>query len=151
VGDTLSLEAFVGLLHLLVSVEGRGVSNVDSASLRSGFRGEVAFATAHFLVAPVIVATSGMVGTVPTLLARMFAELQPLRLFAPPVRLDDFSIELVWPRRLDLEPSQVWLRQLIVEVVRVRSRFPSGFLGASMSLAPVRPRETHGNDNDLLS
>lgn len=111
----MTLEAYAAASHVVASVEGRGTSNVDSALAALGLSRRIGLAVPHFLVIPHVVAASAMIATVPSRLAQAFAG-NGLALFAPPLALEDFSVQLVWHQRRDRDPAHLWLRDLIAEI-----------------------------------
>jgi DNA-binding transcriptional LysR family regulator len=114
--EGLTLEAYVALPHVLTAVEGRGTSNVDSALAAIGLSRRIGLSVPHFLVVPFVVAATRMIATVPTRLAEAYAGMAGLALHPPPVPLEDFSLQMVWHQRSDLQAPQAWLRELIAEV-----------------------------------
>jgi DNA-binding transcriptional LysR family regulator len=87
-GQGLTLERFVALSHLALVVTGRGEAPVDIALARLGLSRRVAMRLPHFLVAPMLVAGSDMVLSLPRRLARVAAAMVPLAVLELPLRLD---------------------------------------------------------------
>lgn len=111
----LTLRSYAELGHVLVSPFGGRGSIVTRALAAHGRAHRVAVQTRHFLVAPLLVAQSDLVATVPRLLAERFAELLPLRILAPPIRFAGLRIDMVWHGRTTDEPAQRWFRNVVAE------------------------------------
>jgi DNA-binding transcriptional LysR family regulator len=113
VKDKLSLEHYLSLRHVLVAPGGGPGSLVDTELQRRGLERRVALRVSNFLVAPVVVAETDFISTMPELLARRMAKRYRLRLVPPPLRLPRFGLSLAWHPRLDHDPAQRWLRDFV--------------------------------------
>lgn len=120
VGETLTIEEFVALDHALVGPRGRRGGFVDSELARLGLSRRVALMVPHFLVAPMVVAKSDLILTLPERVARTFAAILPLRIVPTPapLTLAGFDVSQIWHERQRHDPGHVWLRGLIVDVCR---------------------------------
>jgi DNA-binding transcriptional LysR family regulator len=118
VRDTLTLEDYVDLPHAFVAPRGRKGGAVDSALAKRGLERRVAVAVPHFLVMPTVIASSDLIVTLASRVARSFAEHLPLRLFEPPIPLPSFSMQMTWHERAKSDPGHQWLRALLVDVTR---------------------------------
>lgn len=116
VRSRLGLKQFTELGHVLVSPFGGRAGLVDQALAGHERHRRVAVQTRHFLISPLLVATSDLVATVPRRLAEHFAKLLPLRVLRPPVAIAGFATKMVWHARTADEPAQQWLRKLLVEI-----------------------------------
>ena len=117
VGARLTLETFCSLEHILVSVRGSGFSaRIDDALAKLGRKRHGRLAVPHFLLVPEIVARSDMISALPERLARGYAG--RLRIFEPPVELEDFSVGQIWHERNQREPAQLWLRETLLDLAQ---------------------------------
>ena len=73
----------------------------------------MAVAVPHFLLAPHIVAGSDFVLTVGARVANAFAEILPVQVVAPPVKLPDFELRMYWHERQHRDPAQQWFRDIV--------------------------------------
>ncbi|MEM9489073.1 MAG: LysR family transcriptional regulator [Myxococcota bacterium] len=112
----ITLDRFLALPHALISPRGEGPGVVDTLLQQIGKQRRIALRIPYFLAAPLIVARSELILTAPTALARSFADLYPLDLFLPPLDLPSHEIVLVWHRRYDRDPANLWFRQQITAV-----------------------------------
>ncbi|MGK4007960.1 LysR family transcriptional regulator [Sorangium sp. So ce1036] len=118
VRSKLTLRAYASLPHALISPRGEGGGRVDEVLAEHGLTRRVALQIPHFLVAPLIVAQTDLVLTVPARIARAFAEMEALRIMKPPVELGGFSLDQVWHERQAKDPAHAWLRGLFAEIAR---------------------------------
>lgn len=109
-GETLDLETFCALDHVLVSARGRTSAVVDFALDAKGRKRRVAVVVPRFLEVPSLVASSDLCATIPASLAAHAARSLPLRIYPPPLGLPSFPLRLLWHRRADSDPGLAWLR-----------------------------------------
>lgn len=114
VGDTLDLETYCALDHIMVSPQGGGfVGPADAALAAHGRTRRVTRSAASFLMVPELVERSDMVALVPERIARNRAD--RLRLFEPPVPVPGFDLAMVWHDRTGDHPAQQWLRARLLD------------------------------------
>lgn len=118
VGETLTLDEFVALDHALVGPRGRRGGFVDTELQKLGLTRRVALMVPHFLVAPMVLAKSDLILTVPERIARAFAAILPLRVVPTPLPLKGFDVSQLWHERQSHDAAHAWLRGLIVEICR---------------------------------
>lgn len=114
VGETLDLDTWTRLGHALVSPLGGSGSVVDTALAALGRHRRVVLRVPYFLAAPLLIASSDLVLTLPRRVAMLLVELAPLRLLEPPIALPHFTQRMVWPTRLQDDPGHRWLRDVVV-------------------------------------
>ncbi len=118
VSDGLTLERFVAMPHILVTVTGRGGGAVDTALAQRGLSRHVAVRLPHFMAAPLVVAQTDMVLTVPSGLAKRIAVLAPLAILPSPIDLGGFDVSVAWHERLQDDPAHTWFRREVVSALR---------------------------------
>lgn len=116
VKGNLDLNTYISLQHLLISPTGTGASMMDTVLQAQGLSRNIVMRVPHFLVAPMIIAKSDLICTMPKRVAEPFAEAGWLKLLPPPLACPNFEIDLLWHKRFDADPGQAWLRDLIVDV-----------------------------------
>jgi len=114
----LTLRQYLELPHALIGVGPRGGGPVDEALAALGERRRVMLRIGGFLAAPLIVAQSDLVLTLPERLARMFADFAPLAIHRPPIELHAFSAMQMWHERRQRDPAHVFLRRLVADAAR---------------------------------
>jgi len=114
VTDTLSLEQYAAIPHLVITItDERSPTLVDAALTQRGLKRTIRVRTRYFMMAPHITATSDLLLTCPLQLARYFARVLPLRLLEPPVELPRYHEYQAWHRRFDADPAHRWLREVV--------------------------------------
>ena len=116
--EQLTLEKFVSLSHLAVIITGQGRSAVDDALSQHGLARRIAIRTPHFLVAPMIVAESDLILSIPRRLAYRIARSTPIEILELPIKIQPFTPSIIWHERQHYDPANVWLRNQIVEIAR---------------------------------
>ena len=114
----LSLKQFIDAQHLIVSAEGTGHAHaaVEKMLSRTIAPESIAARVPSFLAAPILVAHSDYVLTVPGRVGRVFAESLGLKVFPPPLKLPRFEVKQYWHERFHRDPANRWFRELIVSL-----------------------------------
>ena len=112
----LTLERFLALPQVLVAPGGSPGSLLDDALARLGQRRRIAVRVSSFLVAPLVVAGSDLVATLPARLARRMARSLPLVLRPSPVELAGFDLQMAWHERFRHDMGHAWFRRVLAEV-----------------------------------
>lgn len=111
----LTLQTYVELDHVLVSVDG-GVEGALDRALRAHDRTRrVTLRVPHFTSAPVAVATSDLVCTLASTVAWRAAELFGLRVLEPPIEVAPAPVVMAWPRVHETDPGRCWFRRVLAE------------------------------------
>lgn len=118
----LTLDRFASTGHLLVSPTGSGDAPVDIALRKLGRARRIVLRLPHFLAAPIVLAESDYVMTVPSRLAEVFAAMLPLVIEPPPLPVPGFSVEMAWHARSDDDPAHRFLRDAIVATTSAGDR-----------------------------
>lgn len=114
----LTLESFLALPHVLVSMRGQRAGIVDRELRALGLERRIHCVVAHFSVAPHVVARTDCVLTVPERIARVFARNLGLRIIEPPLRLPSTPLRVYWHGSTHHDPGNRWLRTQIGELAR---------------------------------
>lgn len=111
---SLTLDRFLALEHIVVSVTGVGPAPVDEALARIGRARRVKLRVPNFFAAVEIAARSDLIMTLPSSLARAAANMRRLVSLPPPLNLGIFTMSLAWHARQQDAPRHIWLRRAIV-------------------------------------
>lgn len=116
----LTLARFAEASHALIAPHGREGSFVDDALAARGAARRVAVAVPHFLIAPHLVATSDLLLTLASRVARILAKPLGLVVLAPPpeIRLERFTMYLLWHERTHRDTAHTWVRDLFLQTAR---------------------------------
>lgn len=109
----LSLAAYCGLDHLVVSPRGLPGSHVDAALAARGLSRRVALRVPHFNAAPFIVASTDLVTTLGQPLLQAAARFADLTILPPPLPLPTTDIVMVWHERTHTSPVHQLLRRIV--------------------------------------
>lgn len=110
-----SMKNYLELPHVLVSPEGELYGIVDQALTQQGKKRNVALTLPQMFAVPSIVAQTRMTATVMKRVALYSPFGRRLVLFPPPVELPVVAFDLIWHRRSDSHPAQLWFREFIAE------------------------------------
>lgn len=110
----LTLDRFLALEHIVVSVTGVGPAPVDEVLQRMGRTRRVRLRVPNFFAAVEIAARSDLIMTLPSSLARAAATMRRLVSLPPPLDLGTFTMSLAWHARQQDAPRHIWLRRVIV-------------------------------------
>jgi DNA-binding transcriptional LysR family regulator len=99
-----------------VSQSADATSGIDRALAAIGRSREVSLRVSHFLNVPMLVANTDLVAALSRRVAEPFAELLPIRIFEPPLRLRISRVGMVWHESLHDDPAQRWLRETVAEL-----------------------------------
>jgi DNA-binding transcriptional LysR family regulator len=117
--ERLTVEQYAQLGHIVVEAPGRSQEVFDQFLREKRIRLKVLLRTPHFMSVPVVVAETDAVAIVPQALGdfvRSYGGVQELPMpFLPPT----FQVNLFWHRSAQNDPSNMWLRELMI------SHFPS--------------------------
>jgi DNA-binding transcriptional LysR family regulator len=112
--QSLPLEAYAALDHVLVSPRGDTSGAVDRALADFGLKRRIALLVATYLALPAVLASSNLVATVPRRTAQQIAAMAEIGIM--PLAIDlSVQVSMAWHRRSTNEPAQAWLRALLIE------------------------------------
>lgn len=115
IGDTLSLDQFLGLDHIVVSQEGRSQERFERQVRELRLARRIALHSPHFMSVPLLVAGSDMMTVVPQAVGRIYARLLGLKLLPLPFTVPGVELRQFWHRRAHGDPAVFWLRKLVAE------------------------------------
>lgn len=113
-GRKLTLDRYLGLDHIVVSITGRGPAPMDDLLSGMGLSRRVRVRVPNFFAAVEIAASSDLVMTLPASLAGTAAGGERFVMRPPPVDPGRFALSLLWHARHQDAPRHVWLRRLVV-------------------------------------
>lgn len=109
----LTLDAFCGLDHVLVSYRGSAFRGVTDAALEQlGRRRKVALSVSSFLILPELLRASDMAAVVPE---RLVSGIAGIDLFDPPLAIPGFTKTAAWHERTHHDIAHRWLRELMFD------------------------------------
>ena len=111
-----SLDEFVAVPHMLISRTGSNVGIIDQKLAELGMERRIKLIVPHFLSAPLIVAKTDMILSLPYRIADQFTKIAPLVIFPVPLELPDYNLCMIWHPLRDKDPAHQWLRDKIIEI-----------------------------------
>jgi DNA-binding transcriptional LysR family regulator len=112
----LSLEAFVNLSHVLVTIRGDTTGVVDRMLADHNLQRRIALTTPHLLIVPSIVASSDLVATIASRAARYFSTIDAIELFDLLLTMPTWTVSMMWSKLADRDDANCWLRQTVQAV-----------------------------------
>jgi len=111
----MNLNTYLDLQHVLVSPEGQLHGLVDQALAQQGKKRKLALTLPQIFAVPAVVARTNMAATILKRVALYSQSSHRLILFPPPLALPEIVFHLIWHRRSDNHPAQVWFRGFIAK------------------------------------
>jgi DNA-binding transcriptional LysR family regulator len=131
---SLSLAQYTSLGHALVRAESRTEEVVERYLARRRIRRRIALTTPHFASAPMIVAQSDLIVTVPEPLARYFTRVSAdVRIIGMPFEPPRIALRQFWHRKFHDDARNAWLRNLVCRLFQARASPRSARAGALSS------------------
>jgi DNA-binding transcriptional LysR family regulator len=115
IASELSLPIYMQLGHIVVSPTERPGSVIDAVLQDQDLGRRVVLKTSHFLIAPLVVARTDLIATLPRAVARACAEFLELALYPPPIDAPGFPVRMVWHPRVHDHAPHRWLREQVMQ------------------------------------
>jgi LysR family transcriptional regulator, nod-box dependent transcriptional activator len=116
VGETLSLDEYMGLGHVVFRTEHKGNPWLERwFTKRYGDARRIEVTAQSFSLLPHLVIGTDRIATIQTRLARQYLKALPLKLITPPLELPKLSEVLQWNVHRDPDPASRWLRGILKE------------------------------------
>lgn len=107
----ISLDDYLKLSHIHISKRPSGIGHVDIALHKLGVTRRIALRAQHYLVAPYILDQSNLaISSI-----KSFARGRDLKTLDLPFEVEPLVLHLYWHSNKDLDPSNVWMRDLILK------------------------------------
>lgn len=118
-GEPLTLEAFCSLDHAAIEPAEATMYRavLDNALLDLGLTRRVAVSKPDFMGIPFLLEQSNLIATMPSRLARMFANRFALTTFAPPLDLPLLDVQMMWHKSTQHSEGHIWLRNLVSDIL----------------------------------
>jgi DNA-binding transcriptional LysR family regulator len=113
-----TLERYLGLNHVLVTINDDGGSAIDKVLDRDKLKRRIALRLPHFVAAMNIVSLSDLVITVPQSIARHFASQFKLEILETPVKRAPFTVVSYWAEVSHADEAHIFVRQKIRQAAK---------------------------------
>jgi DNA-binding transcriptional LysR family regulator len=111
----MTLRDYAAAEHVVTEAHDGYRGAVDELLAAEGLTRKVVVRVPYFLAAPILVAKTDLVLTVPARVADLYATMLPLRRVDPPGSLRGFDVHAVWHPRFDRDAAIRWLRKCAVD------------------------------------
>ena len=115
-GGPLRPKAFLSYNHVLIESMGSGHKVIERTLERHGLKADQALRVPHFMVIPMIVASTDRIVTVPSRVATVFDRLMRLRVHPLPFKIPSFDVSLFWHPRFGNDAGIRWMRRLMLDL-----------------------------------
>lgn len=116
-GDTVPIDLFCDLGHVLFSPEGKLRAMGDAALARVGRERRVAMTMPVFSGVYRAISESDLIALIPYQLALHVADKAGLSIYEPPMPVDRAHLIMAWHKRTTASPGHRWLRDCITDIV----------------------------------
>ena len=113
---TLPLKDYLAASHVFIESMGSGHKNIERTLAAQGLKRDVSLRVPHFVVVPMIVASTDRIVTAPTRVTNVFSTLVKVRVCPVPVKFPSFDVSLFWHTRFDADPGIRWMRGVMIEL-----------------------------------
>jgi DNA-binding transcriptional LysR family regulator len=122
-GAQIGLSAFAGAQHVqILSVE-HSHHALEDAFRSHGIGRDTLLELPHFVALPSVLGVTDYFATLPRRLARIFNRDGQFRIYQLPVQLPGASVTMHWHENFDGDEGNVWLRELMTDMVRTFDEF----------------------------
>lgn len=89
---------------------------LDMGLAKLGVNRNCTFTVPYFGVALRMVAGTHLIATLPRSMSELLVDRRTIRLIEPPKEVEPFRYIMVWHRRQEMDPRNIWLRQTMREI-----------------------------------
>jgi DNA-binding transcriptional LysR family regulator len=114
--DGMTTEAFCSVPHALVDPRGYVHERLDRWLAQHKTPRIAKLYVPYFLSLPLVIARSDLLVIMAGRVAQTYAEMLPLKIMPPPVKLPSYDTRLFWHERFHRDPGNRWLRGLYIEL-----------------------------------
>jgi len=113
-----TLAEFVAFPHMLISRTGSNLGIIDQKLTELGLERRIKLIVPHFLSAPLLVAETDMILSLPYRIAEQFQQFAALEIFPVPFELPAYDLIMIWHPLQDKDPAHRWLREHLIAISR---------------------------------
>ena len=121
-GETIPVDLFCDLPHVLLSPDGKLAAMGDAALQRLGRARRVAVTVPFFSGVVRLVAETDAIALIPQQYAEAKAKGLGLDLYLPPMPVPAALLTMIWHRRTSANPAHRWMRETIVRLTEPLNR-----------------------------
>lgn len=118
----LTLRDFLSARHVLIASMGSGHQQLERALAEHGAEENVVLRMPHFVVSPLIVASTDLIVSLPAHVAEVSARLVKMKVYPLPIPIPSFDVSIYWHTRVENDAANCWLRDAMVALFGDRKR-----------------------------
>ena len=115
-GAPLTLKEYLAARHVLIASMGSGHQILERTLAERGMEENVALRVPHFVVVPLIVASTDLIVSLPSRMAEASSRLVKVKVHPLPIPLPSFEVSLYWHARVENDAANRWLRDAMLEL-----------------------------------
>jgi DNA-binding transcriptional LysR family regulator len=112
----MTVEAFCSVPQAVVDPRGYVHERLDRWLTQQKARRSVKLQVPYFMSLPLVIAQSDLLVVMAGRVAKAYAEMLPIKIMAPPVKLPTYDPRLFWHERFHRDPANRWLRGIYIEL-----------------------------------
>jgi DNA-binding transcriptional LysR family regulator len=112
----MTAEAFCSVPHAIVDSRGYVHERLDRWLAQQKVPRIAKLHVPYFLSLPLVIARSDLLVVMASRVAQTYAEMLPLKIMPPPVKLPAYEPRLFWHERFHRDPANRWLRGLYIDL-----------------------------------
>lgn len=116
INDSLSVDQYLEERHVVVS-SGTGHHLVEDCLHDANITRKIMLTVPHFSVLPGIIASSDLLVTLPSRVARVYAERMPLRFLDLPFSIPEFEVSIHWKEQRGDSSAQLWFCDFLKQIL----------------------------------
>jgi DNA-binding transcriptional LysR family regulator len=113
VNKSISLDKFVSLSHVLVTIRRDITGEIDRALAVRNLQRRIVLTVPHVLVLPAIIGSTDAIACVPLRMASYFSRLDEIEFFELPIELPAWTVSMLWSKLSDRDDANCWIRQTL--------------------------------------
>lgn len=113
IGTSITLEQYLSLGHIHISSRRRGKGFVDIALQKMGISRNIQMRAQHHWALPNLLANTNLLSIMPATMAKS----SKLKVVELPFAIEPVEWRLYWHKSADLDPKNIWMREMIDLVV----------------------------------
>lgn len=117
IDDTISVEQFVNLGHVVVKYGSKGVAHIQEKFFAArGYVRRVEIVATSFSAVPHFLVGTDRIAVMHERLAKEYASVMPLKLLAPPIEMPTLNQAMQWHAYRDQDPASMWFRGQLARI-----------------------------------
>lgn len=112
----MTVEAFCSVPQAVVDARGYVHERLDRWLAQQKARRSIKLQVPYFMSLPLVIAQSDLLVVMAGRVAKAYAEMLPLKIMPPPVKLPTYDPRLFWHERFHRDAANRWLRDIYIEL-----------------------------------